>query len=132
MLERQPHKAEFAGGIEASMLKPWHVELFAKLRPSQLFCAYDTPDDLEPLIAAGKMFVEAGLKRALRAFVLIGWPKDTFEAAENRLRECWNAHFLPFAMLWKNDAGDEDKQWRRFQRLWARPAVTRHLLKQAA
>jgi hypothetical protein len=129
MLERQPHKAEFASGVEAKILQPWHVELFAGLKPSQIFCAYDTPDDLEPLQRAGKMFVEAGLKNALRAFVLIGWPRDTIEAAETRMHETWDAGFMPFAMLWRDENNSpQSLEWRRFQRLYCRPAATRAIL----
>jgi len=129
MLARQPQKAEFAPGIEAALVEPWHVDLFAQLRPSQIFCAYDTHDDLEPLRRAGAMFMEAGMKNALRAFVLIGWPKDTISAAEKRMVGTWQAGFMPFAMLWRDDKNTEQpKDWRRFQRLYCRPAATRALL----
>jgi hypothetical protein len=130
MLKRQPKRPQFVGGIEAALLKPWHVELLAELKPTQLFCAYDTPEDYEPLVAAGKLLTEAGLKNALRCYVLIGWPKDTMEAAEVRLRQTWAAGFLPFAMLWKNEKGAiQNDNWRRFQKLWCRPAITRSLCK---
>jgi hypothetical protein len=32
---------------------------------------------------------------------MIGYPKDTFEAAEQRLRQMVEIGFTPFAMLWK-------------------------------
>lgn len=131
MLGRQTNKAEFASGIEAKIVKPWHIDLFVKLKPSQIFCAYDTPDDLEPLRLAGAMFMEAGLKNALRAFVLIGFPRDTIPAAEKRMVETWNAGFMPFAMLWRDDKNTEqDVEWRRFQRAYCRPAATRRILQQ--
>jgi len=31
---------------------------------------------------------------------------------------------IPMAMLWRNDSGTTLPEWRRFQRLWARPAIT--------
>ena len=30
---------------------------------------------------------------------------------------------MPFAMLYKNEKGEEDPTWRKFQRLWNRPAI---------
>jgi hypothetical protein len=129
MLKRQPNRAVFASGIEAAILKPWHVDLFAQLRPAQIYCAYDTPDDLEPLRHAGQLFAAAGLRNACYAFVLIGWPSDTMSAAENRMAECWESGFMPFAMLWRDDKNTlPSPEWRRFQRRYCRPAITRRVL----
>lgn len=123
MLKRQPHQPHFYGGLEPSFLKDWHVDLFAWLKPKQMFFAYDTPDDLEPLIEASKMLREAGFSRnQMRCYVLIGWPKDTMELAEIRLQKTLELGFFPFAMLWKNDKGMSNAEWRKFQRQWARPA----------
>jgi len=127
MLKRQPHRAEFTGGLEAARLQSWHVELLHDLNPKQMFFAYDTPDDYEPLVEAGKLLVEAGFRtdtsHALRCYVLLGYPNDTFEAAERRLQQTIEAGFMPMAMLWRGDDGRRDPQWARFQRLWARPMV---------
>jgi hypothetical protein len=126
MLEAQGRAAEFTGGLEAARLMPWHAEHLRELRPKQLFFAYDTPDDLEPLREAGRMLRGVGFTAAshtLRAYVLIGHPRDTFEAAERRLRETLDAGFLPMAMLYRDEAGRRDPAWARFQRRWARPAI---------
>jgi hypothetical protein len=56
--------------------------------------------------------------------VLIGYPGDTFAAAEERLRDTMEAGFLPMAMLYRNENGWRDTEWARFQRVWARPAIT--------
>lgn len=123
MLKRQPHRPQFYGGLEPSFLQDWHVDLFAWLKPKQMFFAYDTPDDLEPLIVAGAKLREAGFSRnQMRCYVLIGWPKDAMDEAENRLHRTLDLGFFPFAMLWKNERGDTDPAWRTFQRGWARPA----------
>jgi hypothetical protein len=127
MLKRQSRRAEFTGGLEAARLADWHIDLLADLRPKQMFFAYDTPDDWEPLRDAGARLQEAGFTKAghsLRAYVLIGFPNDTMEAADARLRQTWEAGFLPMAMLWRNTAGTVEREWRSFQRLWARPAMT--------
>ncbi|MHB8280771.1 MAG: radical SAM protein [Candidatus Humimicrobiaceae bacterium] len=126
MLKRQPEKPIFHGGLEAKILKSWHVELFAQVKPKLMFFAYDTPDDYEPLVYAGKMLREAGLNRVVhdcRCYVLIGYPKDTMEKAEKRLVDTVKAGFFPYAMLWKDENGNEDKTWRKFQREWCRPII---------
>ena len=117
---------EFTGGLEAARLKEWHVEELRKLKPKQLFFAYDTPDDLESLQAAGKMLLAGGFtstSHALRCYVLCGYRGDTFEAAFRRMREALAAGFLPMAMLYRDETGDRDPRWMRFQRQWARPSI---------
>ena len=132
MLKHQAHRAEFTGGLEAARLTDWHIKKLWDLKPKQMFFAYDTPDDLEPLMDAGKRLQEAGWARALhklRCFVLVGYPGDSMDAAIIRLRIAWEAGFLPSAMLWRDHDGKRDKEWARFQRLWIRPIVTKQLLK---
>jgi len=131
MMKRQPKAAQLTGGLEAKILTDHHVSLLWDLRPDQMFFAYDTPDDLEPLIVAGEKLRYADFtRRHMRCYVLIGYPKDTMAQAEKRLLETWNAGFLPMAMLWKNQAGDEDWEWRKFQRMWTRPAITKAHVKE--
>lgn len=126
MLKRQKNRAELRGGLEAKILKPWHVELLQDLNPKTMFFAYDTPDDYEPLVNAGKMLNEVGFdvkSRKCYAYVLMGYPNNTFEKAEKRCIDTLKAGFIPFGMLYKDDAGNENKAWRAFQRQWARPAI---------
>ena len=134
MLKRQKYgKPEFTGGLEAARLKDWHVDQFKKLKPKSLFFAYDTPDDYEPLYEAGKKLLGAGFTTAshtLRAYVLIGWPKDTFEKAEKRLLDAIRAGFFPMAMLYRDKNGNVDNEWQKFQRLWARPAIVASKIRQ--
>lgn len=127
MLSKQKKPAVFSGGIEAKLLKPWHIDLFSSIRLKSLFCAYDTPDDLDPLIEAGKLLSKANItfeNRKAVCYVLIGYPKDTFEKAEKRIEQVFKAGFFPFAMLWRNDKGSTVKEWRQFQRQWANPIIT--------
>lgn len=126
MLSRQKREAEFTGGLEAARLLPWHVDALLKLRPKQMFFAYDGPEDREPLHAAADMLFAGGFSlraHTLRAYVLIGYPRDKFDAAETRLRDCIGMGFLPMAMLYRDKDGHTEKEWRKFQRLWARPAI---------
>ena len=92
----------------------------------RLYCAYDTPDDYEPLLQAGRIFQEAGFTKASHAlccYVLVGYRGDTFEKAEKRLVDTVKAGFMPYAMLYKDKNGTVDEEWRKFQREWCRPII---------
>ena len=126
MLSRQKTRPEFTGGFEAKRLKQWHVDELVKIKPKQMFFAYDTPDDYEPLVEAGKMLAIAGFNfknRINRAYVLCGFPKDSFDDAEKRMRQTIDAGFMPMAMLYRNTKGNRDANWMKWSRLWARPAI---------
>jgi hypothetical protein len=128
MLKRQQQRAEFTGGLEAKLLKPWHVELLAELNPKRLYFAYDTADDWEPLAEAARLLHGTRLiepSHAASCYCLIGWPKDTMDAAEQRLRQVLELGITPMAMLWRDKDGRTDPEWRRFQRRWARPHIVR-------
>jgi hypothetical protein len=128
MLARQKELIEFTGGLEAARLKPWHAAEMKKLRIKQMFFAYDTPDDLEPLQNVGRILQEAGYavhprSHSLRCFVLCGFKGDTTAKAETRMEETKTAGFTPMAMLWKDETGKRDPEWGKFQREWARPQI---------
>lgn len=131
MLKRQPCPARLMG-LEAAILKPWHIELFSNLRIESLYFAYDTPNDLEPLIVASTMLKDAGFNRnKMFCYCLIGSPNDTFQKAESRLLKIWELGFMPFAMLWR-DSGEKDNRtddWKAFARIWSRPAIIRTRMK---
>jgi hypothetical protein len=130
MLGRQCRRAVFSGGLEAARLQDWHVDLLTEIRPEQMFFAYDTPDDYEPLREAGRMLLQvfSQVSHALRCYVLIGYPGDTFDAAESRCRAAWEAGFFPMAMLY--NAYERAVEWRRFQRTWANPRIVAQQLKE--
>jgi hypothetical protein len=126
VLARQPETPMFTGGLEAKILKAWHCAELRKLKPKRLYFAYDTPDDLEPLREAGKMLREVGFTMAshsLCAYVLCGWPKDTMDNAEVRMKETMDAGFTPMAMLYRDRNGQREPSWMRWARQWARPAI---------
>ena len=136
MLKKQKYgRVMFTGGLEAAQLKDWHVEQLRKLHPKEIFFAYDTPDDYEPLIEAGKKLLDAGFtttSHALRAYVLIGYPQDTFEKAEARLKETIKAGFFPMAMLYRDQKGEVSNEWVTFQGLWANPFIVGTSIKKGA
>lgn len=128
MLNRQLKRPQFVGGLEAKLLTPDMADRLRALNPDSLFFAYDRPAELEPLVEAGRMLLDAGFTRAshdLRCYVLIGYDKqDTFEKCVKRFREAYRAGFLPMAMLYRDRQGKYTKDWKSFQREWANPVIT--------
>lgn len=126
MLSRQKD-VQLTGGVEAKLLKPWHLELFQKAKVRQAFFAYDTPDDLPPLEAASHILraSEWWSPRKARCYVLIGYPGDTVKKAEERCMRALRLGFFPFAMFYKDPNGKNEKtrEWGQFQRSWTRPAA---------
>lgn len=126
MLKRQAHRAVFSGGLEPALLQQWQADLLREVKPARLYTAYDTKDDLEPLIEMGRKLRAAGFRESshvMCCYVLIGYDGDTFEAAEKRLTETMQAGFVPYAMLFRDESGRMDPEWRRFQREWCRPMI---------
>lgn len=134
MLMRQEERPVFTGGLEARLLRSWHVDLLRKAKAKRMYFAYDTPDDYEPLVAAGRLLRDGGITQASHraaCYVLIGYPGDNMDAANTRLYDTWAAGFIPYAMLYKDETGATDPAWRKFQRLWVRPAIIMSQLKNA-
>lgn len=130
-VKKQYHKRiQFTGGLEAARLKDWHIHNLSLLKPEQIFLAYDTLDDYEPLLIAGKKLSDSGInKGALRCYVLCGYIGDSFDKAELRMRQVIDAGFIPMAMLYRDDKGIINRDWGKFSRLWSRPAIIKTLAK---
>jgi hypothetical protein len=132
MLSRQRRRVEFTGGLEALSLQDYQVDLLASLKPRpNCFFAYDPQDEFETLESAARRLLAAGFTRRshrLRAYCLIGYPKDTLADAEKRLTDLLRIGFTPFAMLWRPENAAAERrapgpEWRPFQKRWARPAI---------
>jgi len=126
MLGQQAEKPIFTGGLEAKLLKPWHVDLLKEYKTERMYFAYDTPDDYEPLVNATEMLFSGGFKphdRKCCCYCLIGYPNDTMEQAEKRLRDVYKLGLTPFAMLYRDYKGEYAQDWRQTQRQWARPII---------
>jgi hypothetical protein len=42
--KRQGHRTFFTGGLEAALVREWHIELLKKLRPKEIFFGCDTEE----------------------------------------------------------------------------------------
>jgi hypothetical protein len=132
MLRRQGRRAEFTGGLEALALEDYQVDLLAGLKPRpSMFFAYDPGDAFETLEHAARRLLAAGFtarSHRFRCYVLIGFPKDTFDLALARLNQMKDIGFTPMAMLWRPETPSQERytpapEWRSFARRWIRPAI---------
>lgn len=132
MLRRQRRRISFTGGLEARALEDYQVGLLADMKPRpNCFFAYDPGDPFETLKSAADRLLASGFtarSHRLSCYVLIGFPKDTFGAAEARLRSMLAIGFTPYAMLWDPTEPSAERyrpapEWKRFQRQWLRPVI---------
>jgi len=126
MLDRQPNRPKFTGGLEASVLTAEVAERLRSLRPEAIFFAYDTPDDLPSLRRAAELLRNAGIPFAghrVRSYVLCGYSGDEIGLAEIRMREVVSTGITPMAMQWCDEDGKGFPGWGRFVRRWSRPAI---------
>ena len=136
MLSRQEKRPIFAGGLDSRLLSEWHVELLREARTERAYFAYDGEEDYEPLINAGRLLRNGGIKDSsghkLKCYILMGYPDDTMANAEKRLLDAWRAGFYPYAMLYHDEKGEVSEDWKRFQRTWTRPQIVYHKLKEVS
>jgi hypothetical protein len=121
-------RIQFTGGFQASRLLGWHIDWLLKIRPKQIFFAYDYESykNMEILGEVYSKLKGSGIaKESLRCYVLIGYPFDSIKDAENRLNDVVCAGYIPMAMLYRDEKGVYNKDWSKFQKMWARPAIMR-------
>lgn len=129
MLGRQKKRSMLTGGLEPARFTEHHADKLIKLRPKTYAFAYDEPSDYEPLVNAADICRRAGLigpgkGHNCRAYVLVGFPKDTMQAAEERLRAVCSLHIMPEAMLFDKEKHRKARDgWVHFQREWMHPVM---------
>lgn len=126
MLSRQPRSPEFTGGLDPALLNSDIAIELKRIKTRRFYMAYDTPDDYEHLVKATHCLKWAGFTEAshiMMCFVLIGYPKDSFEDAKRRLNQVVKLGLTPMAMLYRKSDEPYNPAWRSFQREWARPAI---------
>ena len=117
----------FKGGLQSSLVDSHFIENIQTLRISELWLACDTDGAVPGLEKAAEKLTKARFTREhIRCYVLIG---DDMDANERRLQAVYAAGAMPFAQLYQpTDALGKKKysaEWKRFHRMWSRPAATR-------
>lgn len=125
MLKRQKGIC-FKGGLQNNLIDDHFVENVQGLRISELWLACDTDAALPGLAIAVEKLTKAGFTREhIKCYALIGTYMDL---NEQRLQAIYAAGAMPFAQLYQ-PAQDEklvyDVAWRKFHRMWSRPAAIR-------
>lgn len=126
MLRRQKQPAVFSGGLEPEYMTPWKAEQLMGIKPKRMYTAYDTLDDYDHLRAMSGMLTNAGYSRkshGVHCYFLCGYRGDSFEDAERRAEQIMGLGFLPFAMLYRDEEGKRDPEWKKFQREWANAVI---------
>ena len=135
MLETQRSVA-FTGGLDARCLQSWHVDRFRRISLKSngaLFFALDDPSSAawRALDRATELLGDFS-RQVKRCYVLIGYPGDTSDAADTRLRRVWQCGFMPFAQFYRGDGeGERTPGWAALQRTWSRPAAMVTLMRLA-
>jgi hypothetical protein len=125
-------EVKFTGGLEADRITDGIAERLRSLRLRRVYLAYDHPSRLNGFRRATRILRKHLSREMVSTYVLIGHDGDTIDKAEGRVRAAWEAGAMPFAMLYRNQAGEYPqpaKEWRRFQRSWVRPAAIRATMK---
>jgi len=118
---------EFKGGIEAIRVTRKKAEDLRSLSIKHLWLACDHDGAIKPLRKAVDILKKAGFKDShLYCYVLIG-------KEELRLKAVREMGVMPFAMLYQKPERHKTgytREMRQYQRLMARPAVTRGIFKE--
>jgi len=131
MLRRQRKGAEFKGGLDVDLLRPWHVDLLKSIRVNELWVACDRAEDLIRLDKARDLLADFSIAKK-RCFVLVGYNGESVTEAERRLGAVYAKGFLPFVQPYKPPAvpfawcaWQPQAQWLALIRKWSRPAAYR-------
>jgi hypothetical protein len=123
MLRDQRKAASFNGGLDARLLRPWHLELFKSITIGELWFAADEEGAIRPLKYAAKLFGELPLWKK-RAYVMIGYDGESLNQAEARLEAVYDMGFLPFCQLYQPEEPKVyTRDWTDMARKWSRPAA---------
>lgn len=132
MLHEQKEPAQFSGGLDAGLLRPWHIDLLKSIRLKRLYFACDTLDALPILEGASHLL--ADFSRNLKfCYVLVGLNGETANQAEERLIQVFSLGFMPFAMLYRGLDSKmrphADPEWRKMIRKWTAPGRYRAFMR---
>ncbi len=123
MLSEQKKAAQFKGGLDAELFRPWHKDLLDSIPIDEMFFACDTPEAVKPLEKVANLLNGMSIEKK-RCFVMIG--RTPIEEATKRLETVYSLGFLPFAQLYQPiEKIEYSKEWKDLARKWSRPAAYR-------
>jgi hypothetical protein len=114
---------EFTGGLDATLLREWHVDGLKELSVKQMFFACDSPEAMPPLERSGELLADFPSYKK-RCYVLMGFNGESLTDAEKRVERVYELGFYPFAMLFRDKTPRVwSKEWKALARKWMRPAA---------
>ena len=127
---RGQSQVEFLGGLDAQLLRPWHIDEIKNIKIKKLWFACDHPGAMVDLERAADLTADFPIDKK-RCYVLIGFNGERRADAERRLLKIYNLGFLPFASLYQGPGGKRKwtAEWDKIQKIWCRPAVFKKLYK---
>jgi radical SAM superfamily enzyme YgiQ (UPF0313 family) len=119
---------EFSGGFEAKRINLSLIKELKKIKVQKIWLACDDPNSFNLVKQKIELLRSEGFSQnKIRCYVIIG--KDQKEE-DKRLKALLFSGCLPYAQLLQpNIKINYSKEWKDFQKFWARPAIYRHLLK---
>jgi hypothetical protein len=132
MLRRQPKPAHFTGGLDKTLLEPWHVDLLKSIRFKRAWFACDSETGLPALEWAADLLSDFSREKKY-CYVLVGYRSEIPQEAEARLMRVFSLGFMPFSMLYRGPGTSArmhtDPDWRRLVRKWCNPARYKAFMK---
>jgi hypothetical protein len=132
MLRRQPKPASFSGGLDAQLLKPWHVDLLKSIRIKRMWFACDSESGFPALERAADLLSNFSREKKY-CYVLVGYRQEIVAEAETRLMRVFNLGYMPFSMLYRSPETSArmhaDPDWRKLIRKWCNPARYKAFMK---
>ncbi|MEN6336191.1 MAG: hypothetical protein ABFE01_18210 [Phycisphaerales bacterium] len=123
---RQKQAAVFSGGLDATLLQPWHIAWFKHhgFRLGKAWFACDSQNAIYTLDRVADLMSDFPLRKKY-CYVLAGFePEDTPAAAERRCEAVLMKGLCPFLMLYQPMCRRiYSCEWRDVQRKWTRPAA---------
>lgn len=124
----------FSGGLDARMLRHWHIEELRGLRIKELWLALDSWRKQRQFESVVSELKRAGFYRnQIRCYVLAGF-NEPIQEAEDRLRFAYECGALPFIQVYqpplsvKRMAGGRSREDNLFIRKWSRPAAIKSVM----
>lgn len=127
MLLQQKKSIKFLGGLDIDYMKPWHIELFKKIRIGKcgLVVACDRQEDIKRLDKAADLLSDFDIEKK-RCCVLVGYNGETQEQAQRRCESVLAKGFLPYAQLYRDTKSKQSRgEWRKFCYFWCHPNLYR-------
>ena len=132
MLRRQKEAAHFTGGLDKTLLQPWHIDLLKSIRFKRAWFALDSELGFPALERAADLLSDFSREKKY-CYALVGYEHETPAEAEARLIRIFRLGFMPFSMLYRGPLGvhkmSPDPAWRALVRKWCNPARYKAFMK---